>query len=135
MMYDSPAVLDAGPSDGVDPDEFVRAAVRWHFDPETGSRYWLDRAERLAFDPRRDVKGVDDLALFPDLSDELRQVPVADLIPGVTAAAPGCSTSSTAAGRPGRPSGSSSSTTGCGTARHRSTGGCGSTGCPSVPSG
>ncbi|MFG3321334.1 phenazine antibiotic biosynthesis protein [Streptomyces sp. NPDC048171] len=81
MMYDSPAVLDAGPSDDVDPDEFVRAAVRWHFAPETGSRYWLERAERLAFDPRRDVRGVDDLALFPDLTDELRDVPVADLIP------------------------------------------------------
>ncbi|MGV9348352.1 phenazine antibiotic biosynthesis protein [Streptomyces spiralis] len=81
MTYESPTVLDAGPSDGVDPDEFVRAAMRWHFDPATGSRYWLDRADRLAFDPRRDVKGVDDLMLFPDLTDELRDVPVADLIP------------------------------------------------------
>ncbi|WP_210571997.1 phenazine antibiotic biosynthesis protein [Streptomyces sp. GESEQ-4] len=81
MTYEFPAVLDAGPSDGVDPDEFVRAAMRWHFDPATGSRYWLDRAERLAFDPRRDVKSVADLSLFPDLTDELRHVPVADLIP------------------------------------------------------
>ncbi|MCD7445496.1 phenazine antibiotic biosynthesis protein [Streptomyces lincolnensis] len=81
MTYESPSVLDAGPSDGVDPDEFLRAAMRWHFDPATGSRYWLDRAERLAFDPRQDVKGVADLSLFPDLTDELRHVPVADLIP------------------------------------------------------
>ncbi|WP_406425680.1 phenazine antibiotic biosynthesis protein [Streptomyces sp. NBC_01589] len=81
MTYDSFSVLDAGPSDGVDPDEFVRAAVRWHFDPATGSRYWLDRAERLDFDPRRDIRGVDGLSLFPDLTDELRRVPVADLIP------------------------------------------------------
>ncbi|WP_374938348.1 phenazine antibiotic biosynthesis protein [Streptomyces sp. Ru62] len=55
--------------------------MRWHFDPATGSCYWLDRADRLAFDPRQDVKGVDDLMLFPDLADELRDVPVADLIP------------------------------------------------------
>lgn len=81
MTYESLAVLDAGPSDDVDPDEFVRAAVRWHFDPATGSRYWLDRADRLGFDPRRDVKGADDLSLFPDLTDELRDVPVTDLIP------------------------------------------------------
>jgi phenylacetate-coenzyme A ligase PaaK-like adenylate-forming protein len=81
MTYESPAVLDAGPSDGVDPDEFVRAAMRWHIDPATGSRYWLDRADRLAFDPRHDVKGVDDLSLFPDLTDELRDVPVTDLVP------------------------------------------------------
>ncbi|MBT2409001.1 phenazine antibiotic biosynthesis protein [Streptomyces sp. ISL-12] len=81
MSDDSPAVLDAGPSDGVDPDAFVRAAMRWHFAPETGSRYWLDRAARLPFDPRRDVKGVADLALFPALTDDLREVPVADLVP------------------------------------------------------
>ncbi|MFC8419288.1 phenazine antibiotic biosynthesis protein [Streptomyces sp. NPDC057236] len=81
MRHESPAVLDAGPFDGVDPDEFVRAAMRWHFGPSTGSRYWLDRAARLGFCPRHDVKGVDDLALFPDLTDELRDVPVADLVP------------------------------------------------------
>ncbi|MFC8222824.1 phenazine antibiotic biosynthesis protein [Streptomyces sp. NPDC057362] len=81
MPHDLPAVLDAGPSDGVDPDEFVRAAMRWHFDPETGSPYWLSRAGRLGFDPRQDVRGVDDLALFPDLTVELRNVRVTDLVP------------------------------------------------------
>ncbi|WP_447035473.1 phenazine antibiotic biosynthesis protein [Streptomyces sp. DSM 118878] len=81
MRYESPTVLNAGPSDDVDPDEFVRAAMRWHFNPSTGSRYWLDRAGRLGFCPRHDVKGVDDLALFPDLTDELRDVPVVDLVP------------------------------------------------------
>jgi hypothetical protein len=57
MSHEPSTVLDAGPSDGVDPDEFVRAAMRWHFDPATGSRYWLGRAGRLGFDPRQDVKG------------------------------------------------------------------------------
>ncbi|MFJ8357244.1 phenazine antibiotic biosynthesis protein [Streptomyces sp. NPDC093984] len=81
MPFGSSTILDAGPFDGVDPDEFVRAAMQWHFTPETGSRYWLDRAERLAFDPRHDVKGVQDLSLFPDLTDELREARVTDLIP------------------------------------------------------
>ncbi|MET9913192.1 phenazine antibiotic biosynthesis protein [Streptomyces sp. NPDC006476] len=81
MVDESVTILDTGPLDRVDPDEFVRAAMRWHFDPATGSRYWLDRAERLDFDPRHDVKGVADLVLFPDLADELRGVRVADLIP------------------------------------------------------
>ncbi|MFJ9034021.1 phenazine antibiotic biosynthesis protein [Streptomyces sp. NPDC102274] len=81
MPYEPSTVLDAGPSDGVDPDEFVRAAMQWHFDPATGSRYWLNRAEQLDFDPRQDVRGVADLVLFPDMTDELRDVPVADLIP------------------------------------------------------
>ncbi|MCQ4207683.1 long-chain fatty acid--CoA ligase [Streptomyces longispororuber] len=81
MPYDPGTVLDAGPSAGADPDAFVRAAVAWHFDPATGSRFWLDRAARLGFDPRQDVKGVADLALFPDLTHELRTVPAADLVP------------------------------------------------------
>lgn len=64
-----------------DPDEFVRAAMRWHFDPGTGSPFWLDRAPRLGFDPRTDVRTVDDLQLFPNLLDELRDVPAEDLVP------------------------------------------------------
>jgi hypothetical protein len=39
---------------------FVRAAMDWHFNPETGSAYWLNRAKTLAFDPRADVKSVED---------------------------------------------------------------------------
>ncbi|MDX3853162.1 AMP-binding protein [Streptomyces sp. AK02-01A] len=81
MSDESLTVLETDPSDGVDPDEFVRAAMKWHFGPATGSRYWLSRVEDLAFDPIHDVKGVEDLAFFPDMADELREVPVADLIP------------------------------------------------------
>ncbi|MFL6056609.1 MAG: AMP-binding protein [Actinoallomurus sp.] len=69
--------LDARP----DPDEFVRAAMEWHFNPETGSAYWLRRAKTLGFDPRTDVKGFEDLARFPNIINELRDVRVEDLIP------------------------------------------------------
>ncbi|MGQ4511700.1 phenazine antibiotic biosynthesis protein [Streptomyces sp. DW26H14] len=64
-----------------DPDEFIRAAMAWHFGPETGSPFWLRRAATLGFDPRADVKTVDDLALFPNVTDELRDVAARDLIP------------------------------------------------------
>ena len=64
----------------MDPDEFVRAAMEC-FSVETGSVYWLRRAKTLAFDPRVDVKGVEDLGLFPNVVDELRDVRVEDLIP------------------------------------------------------
>jgi phenylacetate-coenzyme A ligase PaaK-like adenylate-forming protein len=64
-----------------DPGEFVRAAMEWHFNAETGSAYWLARAKSLPFDPRTDVKSVEDLALFPNIIDELREVRVEDLIP------------------------------------------------------
>lgn len=90
MVDESLTILDAGPFDRVDPDEFVRAAMRWHFDPATGSRYWLDRADRLGFDPRHDVKGVADLVLFPDLADELRGCGRRISSPGATDPGPGC---------------------------------------------
>ncbi|MQY06445.1 phenazine antibiotic biosynthesis protein [Actinomadura macrotermitis] len=64
-----------------DPDEYVRAAMAWHFDPRTGSPFWLRRAETLGFDPRADVRGAADLALFPNVAAELRDVPVRDLVP------------------------------------------------------
>ena len=52
-----------------------------HSNPGTDSAYWLRRAETLPFDPRADVKGVEDLALFPNIVDEQRGVRVEDLIP------------------------------------------------------
>jgi phenylacetate-coenzyme A ligase PaaK-like adenylate-forming protein len=64
-----------------DPSEFVQAAMEWHFHPKTGSPYWLNRARTLEFDPRKDVRSFDDLALFPNVVNELRNVRVEDLIP------------------------------------------------------
>jgi hypothetical protein len=39
-----------------DPQAYLQAAVHWHFSPETGSPYWLKRAQALDFNPRTDVK-------------------------------------------------------------------------------
>ncbi|HEV2634155.1 MAG TPA: hypothetical protein VGX23_03340 [Actinocrinis sp.] len=64
-----------------DPEEYLRAAVEWHFGEETGSPFWLERAGSFGFDPVRDVRTYEDLALFPNVADELRDVPVQDLIP------------------------------------------------------
>jgi phenylacetate-coenzyme A ligase PaaK-like adenylate-forming protein len=55
--------------------------MAWHFSPETGSPFWLERAKTLDFDPRLDVKAFGDLVLFPNVTDELREVSVEDLIP------------------------------------------------------
>jgi phenylacetate-coenzyme A ligase PaaK-like adenylate-forming protein len=80
-MISSHALLDLPLGAKVDQEEFLRAAMDWHFNPETGSAYWLERAKSLNFDPRKDIKSVEDLALFPNLVDELRNVRVEDLIP------------------------------------------------------
>ncbi|GIH67992.1 AMP-binding protein [Sphaerimonospora thailandensis] len=65
----------------IDPEEFLRATMHWHFSPETGSAFWLERAGSLGFDPRTDVRTFDDLTLFPNFADELRQVRIEDVIP------------------------------------------------------
>lgn len=55
--------------------------MAWHFDPDTGSPFWLRKLTELGFDPIQDVQGLTDLVRFPDIGDELRSVPVQDLIP------------------------------------------------------
>jgi len=63
-------------------DTHVREIVAWHFDPKTGSPFWLERAAGFGFDPRKDVRGYDDLALFGHFEDSwLRGGPVQRWIP------------------------------------------------------
>ncbi|MCK9897139.1 AMP-binding protein [Frankia sp. AgB32] len=71
----------------VDPEEYLRALMRWHFSVETGSPFWLRRAQSLDFDPIHDVRTFGDLRRFPNVVDEFRAVPVEDLVPrGLTGA-------------------------------------------------
>ncbi|MFJ9864323.1 phenazine biosynthesis protein [Streptomyces sp. NPDC101165] len=63
------------------PDDFVQAAMRWHFSPATGSPFWVKRAARLDFDPLTDIRTWADLDRFPDVSEEWRDVPVDELVP------------------------------------------------------
>ncbi|GHO82569.1 AMP-binding protein [Dictyobacter formicarum] len=80
-MLASQTLLDLPLGESCDPGEFIHAVMEWHFNPQTGSAFWLERAKSLNFDPRKDIKRVEDLALFPNLVNELRDVRVEDLIP------------------------------------------------------
>lgn len=80
-MHASGSILELPFDVQPDPDEFIQAAMKWHFDEETGSPYWLERAKTLDFDPRMDVKTHADLALFPSVVNDLRTVPARDLVP------------------------------------------------------
>jgi phenylacetate-coenzyme A ligase PaaK-like adenylate-forming protein len=81
MVQHQKPVLDVASDAHPDPDEFIRAAMEWHFGPSTGSPFWLERAGSLEFDPRADVRSFEDLRLFPNLTNELRDVRARDLIP------------------------------------------------------
>jgi phenylacetate-coenzyme A ligase PaaK-like adenylate-forming protein len=81
MSYRVDPVLDCPVDQVPDPQELIEAAMGWHFDPQTGSVFWLEKAKAFDFDPRRDVHAFADLRLFPNVVDELREVRVEDLVP------------------------------------------------------
>jgi phenylacetate-coenzyme A ligase PaaK-like adenylate-forming protein len=64
-----------------EPEAFLRAAMRWHFGEDSGCPFWLRTARTLDFNPLTDIETFADLRLFPKLVNELRGVPVEDLIP------------------------------------------------------
>jgi phenylacetate-coenzyme A ligase PaaK-like adenylate-forming protein len=63
-------------------DAWVREVVQWHFDPETGTPFWLEYARKLDWDPRQEIKTYDDLDKFGFFQDEwLRGGPVRRWVP------------------------------------------------------
>lgn len=63
-------------------DAHVREIVEWHFNPETGTPFWVEKAKTLGFDPRKEVKCFDDLKKFGLFEDEwLRGGPVRRWVP------------------------------------------------------
>ena len=63
-------------------DAHTREMVEWHFNPETGCPFWLEKAKTYSFDPRKDVKCFDDLKKFPLFEDDwLRGGPVKRWLP------------------------------------------------------
>jgi phenylacetate-coenzyme A ligase PaaK-like adenylate-forming protein len=63
-------------------DAHVREIVHWHFHPDTGTPFWLERAKSFKFNPLKDVQTFDDLKLFGLFEDEwLRGGPVRRWVP------------------------------------------------------
>jgi phenylacetate-coenzyme A ligase PaaK-like adenylate-forming protein len=63
-------------------DAHVRETIEWHFNPDTGSPFWLDQAAKLGWDPRKEIHRFEDLRKFPPFQDEwLRGGPVQRWIP------------------------------------------------------
>ena len=63
-------------------DAHVRDIVEWHFNPDTGSPFWLDFASKLGWDPRNVIRSFEDLRKFPPFEDDwLRGGPVRRWLP------------------------------------------------------
>jgi len=67
----------------------LREMVRWHFSPETGCPYWLERARLLGIDPVEEVQSFAGLRKFGRFDDEvLRKEDPARFIPEAFAGRP-----------------------------------------------
>ena len=56
--------------------------MQWHFNPETGTPFWLDFAKKLDWDPRKEIQTYADLDRFGFFQDEwLRGGPVRRWVP------------------------------------------------------
>jgi len=63
-------------------DAWVREVIAWHFDPATGCPFWLDFAQKLSWDPRKEIQTYEDLSRFGFFEDEwLRGGPVRRWVP------------------------------------------------------
>jgi len=63
-------------------DAHFREIVQWHFSPETGTPFWLEKAKTFDFNPLTDCKTYDDIRKFPIFEDDwLRGGPVRRWVP------------------------------------------------------
>jgi phenylacetate-coenzyme A ligase PaaK-like adenylate-forming protein len=70
-------------------DAHVYETVQWHFNPNTGCPFWLEKVRELKFDPLKEVRTFEDLKKFPEFQDEwLRGGPVRRWVPKALADKP-----------------------------------------------
>lgn len=63
-------------------DAQTREMVQWHFSPETGCPFWLDKQKEWGIDVRKEVKSFADLQKLPHFEDDwLRGGPIRRWLP------------------------------------------------------
>src|SRR5882724_4627060 len=63
-------------------DAHVRETIAWHFNPETGCDFWLNKTKEWNIDPRKEVHSFADLKKLPHFEDDwLRGGPVRRWLP------------------------------------------------------
>jgi len=63
-------------------DLHVREIIEWHFNPETGTPFWLDWARQAGLDARAEIRGFSDLSRLPRFDGQwLRAEPHERFVP------------------------------------------------------
>lgn len=66
----------------IDLNKWTRDIINWHFNPDTGSPFWLKKRMELGFDPIKDIQTYEDLGMFDFFDDkELTRTAMVELIP------------------------------------------------------
>lgn len=69
---------------GMPADTWIRHIVSIHFDPVSGSRYWLQKEKTLGIDARKDISSFHDVQILGPMEEEdLRRYPVEYFIPEI----------------------------------------------------
>lgn len=67
------------------PESYLQAVVQWHFSPVTGSPYWAAASQGARRRPADRCEDLEGLTHFPNVVDELLDVPARDIaqrVPG-----------------------------------------------------
>lgn len=63
-------------------DEWLRSVIAVHFNPESGSKYWLDKEKTLGINAGKDINTIEDLKILGSMDeDALRRFPIEHFIP------------------------------------------------------
>lgn len=66
----------------IDLDNHVRKIIKYHFNKEAGTPYWIKFADKIGIDPINEITRYEDLSLLGLLNDEdLRHIPVEEFTP------------------------------------------------------
>jgi hypothetical protein len=69
---------------GTDQDRWLKHILSIHFDPNLGSRYWLEKERSLGINARENIASLHDLHLLGPMEEEdLRQYPIEHFIPAL----------------------------------------------------
>ncbi|MDR4506288.1 MAG: hypothetical protein MRK01_16070 [Candidatus Scalindua sp.] len=67
---------------GLSPNEWLPSIIAIHFDPDHGTRYWLDKEKELGIKAADEIKMLDDLKVLGPMNEEdLRRYPIEYFIP------------------------------------------------------
>lgn len=82
MKYSSSVINTKWLWSGMLPDEWLAYILAIHFNPDSGSDYWLNKEKEMGIDVRQEIATIEDIKILgPMKEDDLRNFPIEHFIP------------------------------------------------------